>query len=441
MEKQKKMWFTSHAKSSAAMVSIGIHALLIVIAISFVAVTVITKEDKKFEAKQVTRPKMPIKKLQVPVNVKKKKPKPKLRQRIVVKPNINKSMPDIKMPEISGLKGGLGAAAGLGSGSGLGFSMPEIQVFGIRSKGEKVFIALDSDQMILKDSVGGISAYRIIKAEVSKIIGGLSPTTLFNVAVYDHADAVMLFPKMVPASSSNIGRVSKWLDPLNEFVKGRGGRAYGVGTLGPGGTPIRGDYVRGDLVDMDQTPPRGHHWYAPLGAAMEQQADAVFILNGWWGVLRRQEGDCPEWSEAKRLKYEEKVREGWALVEEENERRAAKGEPPQVIRDDYELIRTYWSPELLDDIRKPEPEWYNYTARDFAKSIYLCRQDYAPKESKTGLKKQRKGDFSVNVIYFAEKDSLMDEWQERFKKITSLCGGQFRRIDGLEAIKGSVSAK
>ena len=70
-----KMWFTHHAKSSAAVVSIGVHALLLVLALSFVAVTVIQKEEKKFEAKQVTRPKMPIKKLQVPVNVKKKQPK------------------------------------------------------------------------------------------------------------------------------------------------------------------------------------------------------------------------------------------------------------------------------------------------------------------------------------------------------------------------------
>ena len=63
---------------------------------------------------------MQLKKLQVPVNIKKKKiQKPKLRKRIVVKPKLNQTIPDIKMPEISGVKGGLGnASGGLGGGAG-----------------------------------------------------------------------------------------------------------------------------------------------------------------------------------------------------------------------------------------------------------------------------------------------------------------------------------
>ncbi|VGO19512.1 hypothetical protein [Pontiella sulfatireligans] len=116
--KTGKAFFTAHAKSSAALVSLGIHAVLIVIALSFVAVTVIQKEEKAFEAKPVNRPKMTLKKLQVPVNIKKKTTKkPKLRKRIVVQPKMNASMPDIKMPEISGVKGGLGGgmAGGIGN--------------------------------------------------------------------------------------------------------------------------------------------------------------------------------------------------------------------------------------------------------------------------------------------------------------------------------------
>ena len=100
----KKQYFAKHAKSSAALISLGIHAVLIVIALSFVAVTVITKEDQAFEAKSVKRPKVPLKKLQVPVNIKKKKTqKPKLRKRIVVQPKLTK-IPEIKMPEITGVK-------------------------------------------------------------------------------------------------------------------------------------------------------------------------------------------------------------------------------------------------------------------------------------------------------------------------------------------------
>ena len=52
-KKMAKKYLVKHAKSSAALVSLGIHAVLILVAISFVAVTVITKEDQVFEAKPI----------------------------------------------------------------------------------------------------------------------------------------------------------------------------------------------------------------------------------------------------------------------------------------------------------------------------------------------------------------------------------------------------
>ena len=123
---QKPKWFfVRHAKSSAAMISLGIHAVLIIVALSFVAVTVIQKADQNFEAKTVSRPKMPPRKLQVPVKINKRKP-PKLNKRIVVK-NPLRNTSNIKMPEITGIKGGMGTmGGGLGDGMNIGFTMPEL---------------------------------------------------------------------------------------------------------------------------------------------------------------------------------------------------------------------------------------------------------------------------------------------------------------------------
>ena len=156
----KKRFFARHAKSSAALVSLGIHAVIIVIAISFVAVTVIQKDDTNFEAKPVSRPKMQLKKLQVPVNIKKKVQKPRLRKRIVVQPKLNQQVPDIKLPEIAGIKGGMGNAAGsgLGGGGSIGFLMPEMNLFGLKSRGEKIVFLLDTDNAMMLDTVGGIPA-------------------------------------------------------------------------------------------------------------------------------------------------------------------------------------------------------------------------------------------------------------------------------------------
>ncbi len=128
---KKKRFFSNHSKSSAMVASLVVHAVLIIVAISFVAVKVIIMEDPTFEAKRVQRPKMPPKKIQVPVDVKKRKPKPRLRKRIVVN---KKAFTDIKMPEISGIKGGLGNMGGDGLGS-LGFDMDIGDLFGGKSSG------------------------------------------------------------------------------------------------------------------------------------------------------------------------------------------------------------------------------------------------------------------------------------------------------------------
>lgn len=151
----KKRFLSSHAKSSAMVVSLVIHAVLIIVAFSFVAVKVIIKDDQTFEAKKVNRPRMKLKKLQVPVNVKKRKaPKPKLRKNIVAKAKV-KSM-DLKMPEIVGIKGGLG---GMGDGTGLGFGgLDDLDLFGLsRSYGNELVgtlydFKLDGDKEPVKMS-------------------------------------------------------------------------------------------------------------------------------------------------------------------------------------------------------------------------------------------------------------------------------------------------
>ena len=89
-EIKKKGVLTKHAKSSAAVISLAIHAALILIAVFFVAVTVVQKEDQTFEARPVNRPRQKLRKLQVPVNIKKHAPTPKLRKRIVTNKDTKK---------------------------------------------------------------------------------------------------------------------------------------------------------------------------------------------------------------------------------------------------------------------------------------------------------------------------------------------------------------
>jgi hypothetical protein len=214
-KKAPKRFFASHAKSSAALVSLGIHAVLIVIALSFVAVTVYQKEDQTFEQVKVKRPNVKLKKLQVPVKIQKKQTqKPKLRQRLVVKQAVK--MPDIKMPEITGVKGGMGAAgAGDGGGSGIGFSMPEIDFFGAKGKGDKVvFIVHFGPATIGNNPYTRMTGYTIRK-RLEDLINELPSVTLFNVAAYWMRDTIALSPEMMLATPENKQKVMDWMAPVN----------------------------------------------------------------------------------------------------------------------------------------------------------------------------------------------------------------------------------
>jgi hypothetical protein len=430
----KKRFFEQHAKSSAAMISLGIHAVLIVVALSFVAVTVITKEEQVFEAKPVKRPKMALKKLQVPINIKKKKmQKPKLRKRIVVQPKLNKTMPDIKMPEITGVKGGLGGgiAGGLGGAGGVGFSMPEINLFGIKGKGEKIFIILDTSAGIMSDELGGIPAYTIIKQELVRIVAGLPPTALFNVAVYDRHRALALFPKLVSASAANTAKCKAWLEPLNDWREGMGAKEYGPRTVGPGGVPLGGKVVREPL----KTAPE---WVLPALHAMNQQADAIFILAAGWGrQYYRIETGPVQVDPAMARKYAEYCKKAQKLHDEENERRMKRGEPPRVLDGQHTIVRTYFP-----NMRWPSSGHKNhhYTPEEITASLKNIRSETKTVPSSSGLSRKKGRDrFALNVINFTPARGAVRS--EPFYKLTSLANGEYQMIKGMDAIESYVGSE
>lgn len=447
-------FFTKHAKSSAALVSLGIHALLVVIALSFVAVTVIQKEEKKFEAKPVNRPKMTLKKLQVPVNVKKKKvQKPKLRKRIVVQPKMNQTMPDIKMPEISGVKGGLGGgvAGGIGGGGGVGFSMPEIEIFGIKGKGEKIFLILDTTDQMLVDEMGGIPAYTIIKDELLRIVDELPATALFNICVTGNGGDVLLFPSLVSANQVNANKARSWLNPLNASAQAVRSGSYGISTLGSGGKPLAEDMRIGRFAEPvkkgGQVYSNGagnKRWFAAVMAAHQQQADTIFILTNEWGHQRAALNDwmpLDEWKQTTSdgKKWAEAARISSEKLAEENRKRAASGQPPKVIaHGEWGRIVEYFP----DITRPPQPDWYFFEPREYVLEFMNMREAHRPTDavSKVSLrKKNKKLDFSLHVIQFVRTNGQASEKSEgNFRKLTGLCQGDYQSIAGLEEIQSYI---
>ena len=94
---------------SGFVVSLLIHAAAFMLAGLLVVFNVVQKEEKKFvPPKPVDRPKMKLKKPKVKI---KKNAKPKSSTRIVTKVE-KANMPDIQLPEMSGIGDGIGSGVG-----------------------------------------------------------------------------------------------------------------------------------------------------------------------------------------------------------------------------------------------------------------------------------------------------------------------------------------
>jgi hypothetical protein len=221
MGNKRKPFLAKYAKSSAALVSLGIHAVIILIAVTFVAFNVIIKEEKVFEAKEVKRPKMQLKKLQVPVKIeKRKKQTPKLRKRVVAK-KVRRTTSNIQMPEITGTIGGLGAMnLSGGLGGDIGFTMPEINFFGVKKKSEKVvFVVLagpasttGSDR---RQSPKSRMCFHTLRARLNDMVHELPDYALFNATFFMSAITTPFSTNMLLATEENKDKLTDWASTVN----------------------------------------------------------------------------------------------------------------------------------------------------------------------------------------------------------------------------------
>jgi hypothetical protein len=236
---------------------------------------------------------------------------------------------------------------------------------------------------------------------------------------------------LVSANPANIAKVEGWLKPLNAVRAKMADRDYGVKTLGPGSQKITEDFAMEPMKRVRQ-------WNQPAMLAMKEQADAVFLLTEGWGEIFHVEEPAKQWSDAKMERWQEKVAEAEQKLAEENEERRSQGRPPRVLGGPHSKVSAYFPGEE----HPPGPERYWYTPRDVAEVMELTREKWQPKTPLTsGLGKKKKDKFSVNVILFVRVDTGAKENDEaRFRQFTSLLGGDYRTLSGLEAIKSSASA-
>jgi len=306
---KKKPFFAKHAKSSAFMVTLIVHALIILIAASFVAYKVIKKEEKVFVAKENKRPKMKLKKLQVPIKIeKRKKTTAKLRKRVVAK-KAKVTPTDIQMPEITGVLGGLGAMQGGGGlGSDIGFTMPEINFFGVKKKSEKVVFIVLAGPASTKGSDDRYTpksrmCFHTLRERLLDMVEGLPEYALFNAAFYMHSLTTPFSTNLLLATESNKALMKEWAAPVNplhlEETYGPGGRYEGfwdryeqldwyAGDIMTNNIPpvypkwiyrySPGPHIMKHFVVGERDEREFVHWNRAACFALEQKPDTIFIL-------------------------------------------------------------------------------------------------------------------------------------------------------------------
>ena len=51
-----------------------------------------------------------------------------------------------------------------------------------------------------------------------RVLGGLNPAVVFNIAISDWGNQVVLFNNMVPATPANVEKVKEWIASLNTRI-------------------------------------------------------------------------------------------------------------------------------------------------------------------------------------------------------------------------------
>ena len=207
---------------NAILVSLGIHVVLLIGAVSLTIMIISPKSKMMFEGKK--SPSLPARKLEHAIRVKqmqKQTRKPQILQRLVTEAPSKVAlpeMPDMKTPDVKNLHdtpimnsragsigglGGGGGGAGRGLTGGMGYS--DTKFFGENIRTRAITICMDiSPSMIAKGVV------QDVLAETMRMLENMNVGTKFNIIVY--VDGGLAFaPQMVYATQENKDAALAWL--------------------------------------------------------------------------------------------------------------------------------------------------------------------------------------------------------------------------------------
>lgn len=264
-------------------ISVAFHLLAGLILGSYIVVKAVLPSEAQFEEPPVVEqeePPPPVK-----VQIKPQQPKQQQAQRLSMRPvaNIAVANVDINLPDMdqsftvsSGL-GGMGGGSLLGGTRGnIGMGLSDVSVFGLKSRAERILFVIDANRQMVTDKKGGLNSYKIIKDEITDMVGNLSAGTLFNVMLQDRTKMMMFKPQLVSAGSEVHQQLIQWINPINANAE----------QVGLEGNRLAKKPKLKTLPDEEVHKILPHGWRGNetcfiTQVALEQNVDAIFFITGY----------------------------------------------------------------------------------------------------------------------------------------------------------------
>ena len=345
--------------------------------------------------------------------------------------------------------GGFGGTSNLiGSGRGqLDFGSSQVNVFGIKAKAERILFVIDTNRQMVTDKKGGLNSYRVIKDEITDMVGNLNAGTLYNVMLQDRTRTLLFKPNLVTAGSDSHAQLVRWIAPINSNANK------------PGLEGVRGA-KRPTLRSLsDQTVykslsigHRGNETIFITQFALEQNIDTIFFITGYhqgFEAVRRDLNEKEEKDWQKKInsrEYKEQLAKHQIEVPQMQQRvtnelnrinaeRKKKGQPPRVLEQRHGVYSNANELGLSWKIKHPG---------------HRPRHLFEPREIRkyvTQLNEQLYEQFdkpvpSINVVLFlAEDEAFSKQAEKQLRDYVRFYKGKRRIIRGEKEINSARTAK
>ncbi len=395
----------------------------------------------------------------VKVQIKPQQPKQSsLSQSLTMRPvaNIAVAQVDVNLPSmeqnftVSAGLGGMGGGSLLGGTRGsIGMGLSDVSVFGLKTRAERILFVIDANRQMVTDKKGGLNSYKIIKDEITDMVGNLSAGTLFNVMLQDRSKTMLFKPQLTSAGAEVHQQLIQWINPINASATNVGLENNRLAKK-PQLKTLNGEAVNTAMRHGW----RGNETGFITQVALEQNVDAIFFITGYhrgFETIRRtlNEREEAEWQRkiAKRdyikqlaahkleiPKMQAKIKAEMAKI---NAERKKKGQPARVLEQRH---------GVYSNANELGLKWPKGTNHPGHKPSHEIRDSDVSKYFRTLVDELYENDEkpvpSVSVVLFlAGDEELRKEWKTQLDKYVKFFRGKNRVIRGKDEIQSARSSK